>query len=458
MKKTALRMILAAAVVAGAIAQQAPPDLPETPAGRKVDAYVKAFNAGEAAIREYFLASAAKSALEKTPIDVRMNRYRDMKGRLGTITLQSLVEARADFVSVIAHTSDGPAVRMDFQFESAEPFGLLGIRIEALEGGGKRAESAPAMSPKKDDDELVAAVKQYGDRIAREDEFSGVILIAKGGKPIFEQAYGYADREKKIPNRVDTKFNIGSINKNFTSRSIRRLIAAGKIKPEDTIGKFLPDYPNKDAAARVTVGQLVSMTSGIGDFFGDRYAAMPKEKIRTLEDYLPLFADKPLEFEPGTKNRYSNGGYVVLGLIVAKASGRDYYDYVRENIFKPAGMNDTDSFPKDALPSNTALGYVKDGAAWKPNHDTLPGRGSSAGGGYSTAQDLLKYVVALSSGTLAATPEEHGSGLGIAGGAPGLNAGLEWFPDRGYAVIVLANQSPPAAERVARLIREWLPR
>ena len=270
MKKSIAVFILVTVLAAGALAEPSAVVLPETPAGRSVAAYVKAFNTGEAAIREYFLANAAKSALEKNPIDVRMARYRDMKGRLGTITLQSLVEARADFVSVIVHTSDGPTVRMDFQFESAEPFGLFGIRIEALEGGGKRAGGAPAAPPKKDDDELIAAVKQYGERIAREDEFSGVVLIAKNGKSIFEQAYGYADQEKKIPNRVDTKFNIGSINKSFTSRSIRQLIAAGKIKLDDTIGKFLSDYPNKDAAARVTVGQLLSMTSGIGDSFGDR--------------------------------------------------------------------------------------------------------------------------------------------------------------------------------------------
>jgi CubicO group peptidase (beta-lactamase class C family) len=457
MKKTIVLFILAAACVAGAWAQQGTVTLPMTPAGRSVSDYVAAFNSGESAIREYFLARAAKSGLEKNPIDVRMDRYRDMKGRLGTITLQSLVEARADFVSVIAHTSDGPTIRMDFQFESAEPFGLLGIRIEAMEGGG-RGENAPAAPPMKDDAALVAAVGEFGAKIARDEDFSGVILIAKNGKPVFEQAYGYADREKKIPNRADTKFNIGSINKSFTSRSIRQLIAAGKIKPDDPIGKFLPDYPNKDAAARVTISHLLTMTSGIGDFFGDRYDATPKEKIRKLEDYLPLFADMPLEFEPGARNRYSNGGYVVLGLIVAKASGQDYYDYVRGHIFKPAGMNDTASHPKDALPPNTALGYVKDGSSWKTNYDTLPGRGSSAGGGYSTANDLLKYAMAVGNGTLAATPGEQSSGMGIAGGAPGLNAVLDWLPERGYTVIVMANQSPPSAESVAKQIRAWLPR
>jgi D-alanyl-D-alanine carboxypeptidase len=143
---------------------------------------------------------------------------------------------------------------------------------------------------------------------------------------------------------------------------------------------------------------------------------------------------------------YSNGGYIVLGLIVAKASGRDYYDYVRDAIFKPAGMLDTDWFYKDAGASNRALGYTENGPARKPNDETLPGRGSSAGGGYSTAADLLNFTVALQ------------KGVGIAGGAPGLNAAVEFDPQRGYAVIVMANLDPPAAMALARQIRSWLPR
>lgn len=181
----------------------------------------------------------------------------------------------------------------------------------------------------------------------------------------------------------------------------------------------------------MTVRHLLEMTSGIGDFFGDRYESTPKEKIRSLKDYLPLFADKPLEFEPGTRNRYSNGGYVVLGLIIEKVSGVDYYTYVREHIFKPAAMLDSDSYEKDASIPNRALGYMRDGSSWKPNYETLPGRGSSAGGGYSTAHDLLKYTMALKEGTLGEANEETRGGFGIAGGAPGLNASLEWNPKSG---------------------------
>jgi D-alanyl-D-alanine carboxypeptidase len=433
-------------------AQQAEVPLPQTQAGKQVEAYIKAYNAGEPAMREFFVQHSAKEAPQNIPLEVRLSRYRQMHDQLGSLELRKVVESRNNFVSIIVRGSSGQLAKLEFQFEPAEPFGLIGIRVEDVESEDVQA------NPKKDNSELIEAIKEYAQKISRADEFSGVILVAQNDKPLFEEAYGYADREKKIPNRLDTKFNIGSINKSFTKLAVRQLVKQGKVSLDDPIKKFLPDYPNKEAAAKVTVRHLLEMTSGIGDFFGDRYKSTPKEKIRSLKDYLPLFADKPLEFEPGTKNRYSNGGYVVLGLIIEKASGEDYYLYVREHIFKPAGMLDSESYEKDASVPNLALGYTRDGSSWKPNYETLPGRGSSAGGGYSTAADLLKYTIALKEGKLGETDEEALGGFSIAGGAPGLNASLEWNPRSGYTIVVMSNFDPPSSVHVTRQIRSWLPR
>jgi hypothetical protein len=193
----------------------------------------------------------------------------------------------------------------------------------------------------------------------------------------------------------------------FTSMTLRRIVAerenrafalvtAGNQQALFLQARVEPAPPHKLLAI------LLTMTSGIGDFFGPRYDATPKERIRSIKDYLPLFADQPLEFVPGTGNRYSNGGYVVLGAIIEKVSGQDYYAYVRENVFRPAGMLATDSYPRDAGTPNLALGYANPGRRGQGrvlNFDTLPGRGSSAGGGYSTAEDMLRYVRALASGT-----------------------------------------------------------
>ncbi|HTK95591.1 MAG TPA: serine hydrolase domain-containing protein, partial [Terriglobales bacterium] len=236
--------------------------------------------------------------------------------------------------------------------------------------------------------------------------------------------------------------------------AIDQLVAAGKLSLDDKLGKFLPDYPNQEAREKVTVKQLVDMTSGIGDFFGERYMQTPKEKLRSLADYLPLFADKPLLFPPGTQERYSNGGYVVLGLIIEKVSGQSYYEYVKQHIFAPAGMSDSDSYFSDEKVANRAEGYSKRNGTpdWANNADSRPARGSSAGGGYSTAPDLLKLTQAMAAGRF----PTYKDGLGVAGGAPGINAALLFNPQKGYAIIVLGNYDPPAAERVAQQIRAWM--
>jgi D-alanyl-D-alanine carboxypeptidase len=429
---------------------------PATPAGRAAEAYFQAFNEGESAMKAFFEKYAAKSFLERVPSSTRLERYGQMRGQIGTLAPQAVLDAKPDAISVSARAKGGAVFTLSFEFEASEPFGLLGIRI--LAGGAGPGEDRPAPEPKKDDAELFAAVRAYAAKAVEAGDFSGVILIARNGIPVFDEAFGYADRDRKIPNRTDTKFNVGSIDKSFTSLAVRQLAAEGKLSLDDAIGKFLPDYPNKDAASKVTVRHLLDMSSGIGDFFGERFDAADKEKIRSLADYLPLFADQPLAFEPGQGNQYSNGGYIVLGLIIQKVSGQDYYSYIRDHVFKPAGMNDSEWTRKDAEVPNRAVGYVREGSAWKTNYGTLPGIGSSAGGGYSTAGDLLKYTIALEKGLYGPAGEDKKGGLGIAGGAPGINAGVEWMPERGVTIIVMANLSPPAATRAVRQIRAWLPR
>ncbi len=428
---------------------------PDTPAGKTAAAYFEAFNSGEEAMKAFLEKYSAQNVPQRMPIETRLERYRQMLGQLGSLEPRRIVEERPNFVAVTAQDRGGRTLQLDFEFEDAEPYGLLGIRIQMMGGTG---DEGPSPDPKKDDDELFAAVRDYARKASEAGDFSGAILIARDGVPVFEEAWGYADRDKKIPNTTGTKFNIGSINKSFTSLAVLKLVADGKLSLDDTIGRFLPDYPNKDAAARVTVRHLLEMSSGIGDFFGERFDAADKEKILTLADYLPLFADRPLEFEPGKGNLYSNGGYIVLGLIIEKVTGQDYYDHIREAIYEPAGMTDSEWIPKAAGISGRALGYVRDGGAWKTNYETLPGKGSSAGGGYSTARDLLKYTVALGNGVFGPAGENFRGGMGIAGGAPGINAALEWMPERGLTIVVMANLSPPAAMRMARQIRAWLPR
>jgi D-alanyl-D-alanine carboxypeptidase len=434
-------------------------ELPDSPSGKCVAEYIASFNSGdENAMRAFFVKYVPTSELQQMPLERRLDRYREMKERMGKLEFKKVTESRDDVLSVLLNSAADGLFDFTFEFEPEAPHSFVRIRVEKVEG----ADSITPKEAKSSDTELLQAVRQYVDDRVKADEFSGVVLIAKNRKVLFSKAYGMADKEKKIPNRTNTKFNIGSINKIFTSIAIHQLEQQGKLSLDDAIKKYLPDYPNKEAADSVTIGELLDMSSGIGDIFGDRYEATPKERLRTIKDFLPLFADKPLEFKPGSQHRYSNGGYIVLGAIIEQVSGMDYYAYVRENIFKPAGMLDTESFEKDANIPNRAKGYTKilqgkseRSEVWVSNYPSLPGRGSSAGGGYSTARDLQRYILALKKGKRS-SPKTQGA-LGVAGGAPGLNAALEWDPRRGYAIIVLSNYDPPSAEVVARQIRSWLP-
>ena len=327
----------------------------------------------------------------------------------------------------------------------------------------------PDVVPNMSQEQLVAAFARYADRVAAADLFSGVVVLAKDGKPLLTRAYGYADRSRTAKNNPETKFNLGSINKIFTQVAIAQLAQAGKLSLSDTVRKHLPDYPSP-IADRITIEQLVTHRSGMGDVFGEKFMAS-SSRLHTLRDYLELFKDEPLQFEPGSSQRYSNAGYIVLGLIIEKLSGMSYPDYMRRHIFAPAGMTSTGLFEATEATPNRAVGYTKRGENGplperQPNTAMLPARGNSAGGGYSTAGDLLRFVAALESEKFLHKQwtnwiyEKRPSGepvqraLGIAGGAPGINAGVEQIG--GYTVIALSNYDPPSAEGVVRGARQML--
>jgi CubicO group peptidase (beta-lactamase class C family) len=294
------------------------------------------------------------------------------------------------------------------------------------------------------------------DSLATAQNFSGIVLIAQDGKAVTEKAYGMADREAGRANNIETAFNLGSINKFFTQIAIRQLAEQGKLNVDSTLGTYWPDYPNA-AARRVTIRQLLEHRSGIGGNIFAAPAGGKRRDIRKLSDYLPLFVNESPQFEPGAQQQYSNAGYIVLGLLVERLSGENYYAYVQKHIYQPAEMTRTAHWAIDSLPANTALGYTRrteDGGEAtdaRRNSELLPGRGSSAGGGYSTAHDLLRFINALRDSRIPGGP---GLGFGIAGGAPGLNAVVETALPGGYDVIVLANLDPPAAERMGRALRE----
>jgi D-alanyl-D-alanine carboxypeptidase len=326
---------------------------------------------------------------------------------------------------------------------------VVSLVIPLLVVSAARAQQPAARLPEQ---ELFARIAVVLDSLDRGGEFSGVVALGKSGRPVFQRAVGYSNRDARTRNDTATAFNLGSINKLFTQIAIRQLAAAGKLQLDSTLSRYWPDYPNSEVARRVTIRQLLEHRAGIG---GDIFAApsgQTRHALRHNRDYLALFVDRPLDFEPGTSQRYSNAGYVVLGGLVERVSGQDYYAYLREYVYGPAGMHRTAHWHVDSLPPNTATGY-RGRDDRRPNTTLLPGRGSAAGGGYSTVGNLLQFVQALRERRVPAGPP---AGVGAAGGAPGLNAVLDGDLPGGYDLVVLANLDPPAAERVARNIRQLL--
>ncbi|HET8873437.1 MAG TPA: serine hydrolase domain-containing protein [Gaiellaceae bacterium] len=334
--------------------------------------------------------------------------------------------------------------------------------------------------------EAIAGVEALLRRRAAAGRFSGAALVAKDGRMLFSGAHGLADRKRGIPNTLETRFRVGSMNKMFTAVATLQLVEAGKLALDDPVGKHLRDYPNREVASKVTVRNLLTHTGGTGDIFGPEFDRN-RLTLREHSDYVRLFGWRALSFEPGSRFEYSNYGFVLLGALIEAVSGESYYDYVREHVFLPAGMTSTDSLPESEDVPNRSVGYTRPyfGArSWQPNTNLLPWRGTAAGGGYSTVGDLARFADALTSHELLSpgstelllagkidfgyraryafgfidSRDERGNGwVGHGGGAPGMNGDLRIYPRSGYVVAVLANVDPPAAQRISGYLDPRLP-
>ncbi len=333
-------------------------------------------------------------------------------------------------------------------------------------------------------------IQSYLDSLADENKLSGAILVAKDGVPVASKTAGVANQATNAAVRLDTKFNLGSLNKMFTAVAIAQLAQAGQLGFDDPIGKHLPHYLNREVAERVTIHHLLTHTSGMGSYINEAYRAQ-REKLTTVSAHFPLFVNDPLSFAPGERFQYSNAGFIVLGAIIEKISGQDYYSYVRDRIYKPAGMLNTGFYEPGKEIENLAIGYTRMGPDGKPgnevkdNNDRREIKGGPAGGGYSTAEDLLKFHVALRSFKLlnreftdlvvtgkvdAAGPigrYAYGFGdkifegkriVGHNGGWPGVAVNFDMYPELGYTTIIVMNVDPPAMMPVIMRLRQLIPK
>lgn len=462
-------LVLAAWLAAGAVGQPRTVDVTAGTAMDRVKAIVAALESGDAARFEAAAeAHFAPALLSRRTADDRrqmIERLRVDFGRIKADRIDRTPDGRVR-IRITGSTGLAGAVELTLDAADADRIARMGVQV-----GGPEADDSdppPPIAATMDDRALAAALDAYLAPKVASDAFSGVVLVARDGAPVYQRAFGLADRSRALPNTVATRFNIGSINKIFTKTAIAQLVGQRKLALTDTLGAILPDYP-QEISKPATISQLLEHQAGIADFFGPEFDRAPKAQFRSNADYYRLVSSLPPLFAPGARRQYCNGCYIVLGAIVEKVSGQTYEGYVAGHIFERAGMRAA-RFGRDGA----AIGYTRrspDGETpqRRPNTDGTGLAGSAAGGGHATAADLLAFDTALRAGRLAdprqtawllgvdaVTPGRSDGHLGIAGGAPGINGVLE--SDATWTVVVLANLDPPAASGPGLAIHRQLTR
>jgi len=242
------------------------------------------------------------------------------------------------------------------------------------------------------------------DDYAANHQFMGTVLVAEKGEVVFAEGYGLADAEKNIPNTPDTKFMIGSITKQFTAMLVTQLVEKGKLRLDNTISDFVPEFP-KDIGERITVEMLLCHSSGLifPEGIEKYYYATRKEEW--LQEYLKQLSEEGLRFEPGEGYGYSNAGYFTLGLIIEKVTGKSYEEVLTEQILKPLGMTQTGCNRKGLVVENGATSYAKlrdRYTTWNEETNSYDAAicGFAYGNLYSTVGDLFKFSSALSTNQL----------------------------------------------------------
>lgn len=317
---------------------------------------------------------------------------------------------------------------------------------------------------------LAAKLDHAASAFAKARNFTGSVLVAKGGTVVFEKGYGMANFELDVPNTPNTKFRLGSITKQFTSAAILQLQEQGKLSVTDSACKYVEGCP--EAWQKVTIHQLLTHTSGIPSYTNLKDFPTPKFMRQPLTpvEVVMMTRDKPMDFEPGTRFNYDNTGYVMLGVILEKVSGEKYSDYLKKHIFTPLDMSDSGYDDTRALLKNRAAGYSP-GPGGLRNADyldmSLP---HAAGSLYSTARDLYRWdralytekVLSAKSKTAMWTPEKNNYGygwtiapvhghkhVGHGGGINGFSTYIGRFPDDDAVVVVLSNNEAAGAQAVA---------
>lgn len=457
--------------------------------------FLQTFRSGDqAAYERYFAARFDPEALTATPARERADRLARLYVDSGGFEIDRPVRAGPDEEIVVARSV---LTRLPY---------CLTLRSRTVGGRSLITDFSavdlplPASTSLRTPDprEVSRVMTPFMDRLARADTFSGMILIAHNGRPFLRRAYGRASIAYDAPITFNTRFSTASIGKSFTAVAIGQLLDQGRLSLDDRVGRHLPDYPDAAVRERVTIRQLLTHTSGLGpasEFTNSPLWPAQRTRIRTIAGYLPLITGHPLATQPGAHYEYSNAGFVILGLIIEKLTGRSFYDVIQERVFAPAGMTRSFYHESDHEDPDVVTGlthFVEEGNDYRfqlgPRlNATIQGaaRGGSYGGAHVTADDLLRFTMAVHGGRLTSaatarlltTPQgpgrladmQNGFGfeimtqnghtiIGHTGGDIGISAFVYHFQDSGYTAVVMSNYDPRAIRVISRQVRGLLTR
>ena len=478
-----LRSILSAIAAIGMLAMlfqcQSIGDPLETPAGRRLTELIAVLNSGSYdAIRDYAAAGFSEE-LVSGALDAKVDALMRIHAASEGLTFVRVLSASHD--RVIAEVSNRLAEMNQVFGVSVER--MRPNRISMWYRGPAYLYERPGSVPQLNESEIVAGMDSFLDRLSAAGVFSGAILIGKDDSILLQRAIGPAHRDLDVPNVLETRFNIASVGKLFTAVAVAQLTERGLLSYGDPVSLYLgPDWIAADIASEIRIEHLLTHRSGLGDFLESDAMLRASAPPRTLDDYKSIIRAEQPEFPPGSRFRYSNSGFVLLGAVVERVVGQAFGEYCQEHVSDPAGILGPVDPPRDTVPLPApafATGYTShftaDGRSWTDNTARMATVAPSpAGGQYASVGDLWRFATALQTGILVrdSTWQQLSEPARVEGGPPsgygfeisdygqervvghggshdGIGAVLDLYLRSGYTVIVLSN-----SDRSAFFVRE----
>lgn len=463
-------------------------DLSSSPAGSQILTLVNVVNSGNQVAEEDVRNVFAASTIEKNGVGTLIGLFENIRQNDGNLSLYDVDRTSTFSYSIIAKGSKGNEwLSLPIGLEQEPPHKVNSFAVRIVPQAPKNTEPIYGSEQKKTKNgkqkqktsgpskDTLEELDSWLQSQVNNTMFSGSVLVAKDFQPVFHKAYGLASKRYGVPNTTSTIFRLASVSKIFTATAILQLSEQGKLSLDDKLGQYIQGFKD-DRAKNITIRQLLNHRSGWSFYWSHEYYLENKTKLRSIDDYLAFLKDLPLEFDPGSKTQYTNVGPIMAGAIIEKVTGKSYYDYVDEHIFRAAGMNNSGFMELDHINENLATGYtnfnfngelVGEGFPYE-NVFLSSVRGVPAGGGTSTTGDLLKFCEAVATNKLINEASEAflRSDLGVKsepgkfifhnGGGVGQNTWMQMDVESGYAVIVLSNYDPPAGTEVVKKISELM--